>query len=131
MGTLVPAYADPALIQTFLQYDYVLWYTDQQPSLGVAQLTLFPYMQNGGRVIFSTSFINTIDPLGGYASFSVGAWMPVGITGIIRGAARNATITAQTPVTLLMIPREVYLNEWHRTYAPEELRDLLCRNCDP
>lgn len=70
VGTLVPPYVDPALIQTFLQYDYVLWYTDQQPSLGVAQLSLFTYMQNGGRVMFSTSFINTIDPRGALRDFA-------------------------------------------------------------
>jgi hypothetical protein len=69
-GTLVPGYADPALIQTFLLFDYVVWYTDQQPSLGTAQLTIFPYIQNGGKVLFSTSFINTIDPRGALRDFA-------------------------------------------------------------
>ena len=69
-GTLVPAFADPALIQTFLLYDYVLWYTDQYPSLGVAQVTLFPYLENGGKVVFSTSFVNTIDPRGALRDFA-------------------------------------------------------------
>jgi hypothetical protein len=69
-GTLVPAFADPALIQTFLLYDYVFWYTDQFPSLGVAQVTLFPYLQNGGKVLFSTSFLNTIDPRGALRDFA-------------------------------------------------------------
>ncbi len=69
-GTLVPPYADPALIQTFLLYDYVVWYTDQQPSLGTAQLTIFPYIQNGGKVLFSTSFVNTIDPRGALRDFA-------------------------------------------------------------
>lgn len=69
-GRLVPPYIDPALIYTFLLYDYVLWYTDQYPSLSVAQLTLFPYVQRGGRVIFSTSFLNTIDPRGALKDFA-------------------------------------------------------------
>lgn len=69
-GTLVPAFADPALIQTFLLYDYVFWYTDQFPSLGVAQVTLFPYLQNGGKVLFSTSFLNTADPRGALRDFA-------------------------------------------------------------
>ena len=69
-GRLVPQFADPALIQTFLLYDYVLWYTDQIPSLGVAQLTIFPYLQNGGRVIFSTMFLNTTDPRGALRDFA-------------------------------------------------------------
>lgn len=69
-GTLVPAFVDPALVYTFLLYDYVLWYTDQQPSLTVAQLSLFTYLQNGGRVLFSTSFVNTIDPRGALRDFA-------------------------------------------------------------
>jgi hypothetical protein len=69
-GTLVPPFVDPALIHTFLLYDYVLWYTDQYPSLGVAQLSLFTYIQNGGKVLFSTSFINVIDPRGALRDFA-------------------------------------------------------------
>ncbi len=69
-GRLVPQFVDPALIQTFLLYDYVLWYTDQVPSLGVAQLSIFPYLQNGGRVIFSTMFLNTSDPRGALRDFA-------------------------------------------------------------
>jgi hypothetical protein len=69
-GRLVPSLVDPALIYTFLLYDYVLWYTDQYPSLNIAQLTVFPYLQKGGRVIFSTSFLNTIDPRGALKDFA-------------------------------------------------------------
>jgi hypothetical protein len=69
-GRLVPQYVDPALIQTFLLYDYVLWYTDQFPALAVAQLSVFPYQQNGGRVIFSTMFLNTSDPRGALRDFA-------------------------------------------------------------
>jgi hypothetical protein len=70
VGTLVPQFVDPALIFTFLLYDYVFWYTDQYPSLGVAQLSLFTYIQNGGKVLFSTSFLNTIDPRGALRDFA-------------------------------------------------------------
>jgi hypothetical protein len=69
-GRLVPQYVDPALIQTFLLYDYVLWYTDQLPALAVAQRSVFPYLQNGGRVIFSTMFLNTSDPRGALRDFA-------------------------------------------------------------
>lgn len=69
-GRLVPQFVDPALIQTFLLYDYILWYTDQLPSLGVAQRSVFPYLQNGGRVIFSTMFQNTTDPRGALKDFA-------------------------------------------------------------
>jgi hypothetical protein len=64
-------------------------------------------------------------PLGGYASFSVSPWMPLGSTGVIRGAARNADIVAGEAVELLMIPQEIYLRNWHQPYTPEELRRVF------
>jgi hypothetical protein len=67
---MVPSFVDPALINTFLLFDYVLWYTDQYPSLAVAQLSLFTYIQNGGRVLFSTSFQTTADPRGALRDFA-------------------------------------------------------------
>ena len=69
-STAVPPYFDPALIQTFLLYDYVFWYTDEYPSLAIAQQTLFRYLQNGGKVLFSTTFLNAIDPRGALNDFA-------------------------------------------------------------
>ena len=66
-----------------------------------------------------------IIPLGGYASFSVQAWMPLGSTGVIRGALRNARVIAEQAVSALMIPKDVYLRHWHATYTPAELRQRL------
>ncbi len=66
-----------------------------------------------------------IVPLGGYQSFFVQAWMPLGVTGVIRGAVRNATITATQDLTLLMIPKDVYLKRWHHTYSPQEFAELF------
>lgn len=63
-GVMVPPFVDPALINTMLLYDYVIWYTDIYPSLAVSQLAIFPYLQNGGKVIFSTSFRNSLDRVG-------------------------------------------------------------------
>ncbi len=70
VGPFVPPFVDPALINTFLLYDYVIWYTDRYPSLGVAQFSLFNYLQNGGRVVFSTNFSNVIDPRGALRDFA-------------------------------------------------------------
>ena len=70
IGVMVPPFIDPALIQTFLLYDYVLWYTDRFPSLRVAQLSLFPYLQNGGKVIFSTTFAFSVDTRGALRDFA-------------------------------------------------------------
>jgi hypothetical protein len=64
-------------------------------------------------------------PLGGYDPFPVLPWMPLGNTGVIRGAVRNADVIAEQTVELIMIPQEVYLKYWHHPYTPEELRHLL------
>jgi hypothetical protein len=64
-------------------------------------------------------------PLGGYQPFFVTAWMPLGVTGVIRGAPRNATVIAAQPLALLMIPKDVYLKRWHHTYSPQEFGELF------
>lgn len=66
-----------------------------------------------------------IIPLGGYQSFSVSAWMPVGNTGVIRGAIRNADVVAEQDISLLMIPKEVYLRYWYLPYTTAELKSIL------
>jgi hypothetical protein len=66
-----------------------------------------------------------ITPLGGYRSFQVQPWMPLGITGVIRGDKRNATVAARQPLTLLMIPGNAYLQHWHKTHTPESLLRFL------
>jgi len=63
-----------------------------------------------------------IIPLGGYDSFSVQAWMPLGCTGVVRGALRNARVIAEQAISALMIPKDVYLRHWHTTYTAAELR---------
>ena len=66
-----------------------------------------------------------IIPLGGYQPFSVRAWMPLGNTGVIRGAIRNADVVADQDVSLLIIPKDVYLRHWHHPYTAAELMQLL------
>ena len=66
-----------------------------------------------------------IVPLGGYQSFSVSAWMPLGNTGVIRGDVRNADVVAEKDVSLLMIPKEIYLRYWYAPYSPDELKSLF------
>ena len=64
-------------------------------------------------------------PLGGYDTLLVPPWMPLGTTGVIRGAVRNASVVAEQPLQLLIIPRSTYLKHWHRTLSPDELRQTL------
>ena len=60
-------------------------------------------------------------PLGGYQPFVAPAWAPLGNTGVIRGAQRNASICATRDLALLVIPEETYLKDWHRPYEQAEL----------
>lgn len=52
----IPPYIDPAVINTFLLYDFVILYSDEAPSLGVLQAVPFLYLQNGGKMLVSTVF---------------------------------------------------------------------------
>ncbi|NNF63970.1 MAG: cyclic nucleotide-binding domain-containing protein [Acidimicrobiia bacterium] len=62
-------------------------------------------------------------PLGGYGEFHIRPWIPVGVTGVIRGSIRNADIVADQDVTVLAIPRDVYVEFWHRTYDQSAFAD--------
>ena len=64
-------------------------------------------------------------PLGGYESFVVDPWVPLGSTGVIRDAQRNATIVAYEDVRLIMIPKSIYLKYWHHTYSAVTFRQAL------
>lgn len=59
-------------------------------------------------------------PEGGYASFTVLPWQPLGTTGVIRGDIRNATVVSKKTVKVLIIPKETYLKYWHRVYKAKE-----------
>jgi hypothetical protein len=54
ISTMVPPFIDPAVINTFLLYDYVFIYTDEYPTFSVLQLVPFRYIQNGGKLLLST-----------------------------------------------------------------------------
>lgn len=66
-----------------------------------------------------------IIPLGGYATFSVAAWMPLGVTGVIRGDVRNAQVVAEQPVDVLIVPQSVYLKRWHATHSYASFRQAV------
>ncbi|MBX7252807.1 MAG: hypothetical protein K1X50_12575 [Candidatus Promineofilum sp.] len=66
-----------------------------------------------------------IVPLGGYDTIAARAWSPLGTTGVIHGAARNATVIADVVLEMVMIPKGVYMREWYRTHSPEDFLLLL------
>lgn len=57
-------------------------------------------------------------PLGGYVALRAQPCVPLGVTGVIRGAVRNATIRAEETVSILMIPKMIYLKHWHHPHTP-------------
>ncbi len=53
-----------------------------------------------------------VEPIGGYRSEPLRPWLPVGVTGVVRGAERNASVIAEADVDVLAIPAERYLTDW-------------------
>ena len=73
VGVLVPPFIDPAFVYTLHLFDLVFWFTDQFPSLAVAQYPLFQYVRDPahhGKVIFSTVFESASDPRGALKDFA-------------------------------------------------------------
>lgn len=66
-----------------------------------------------------------IIPLGGYAALPARPWTPLGVTGVIRGATRNATVVAHDHLRLLVVPRGAYLRDWNRVHTPESFLAAL------
>jgi hypothetical protein len=60
-------------------------------------------------------------PLGDYEEFAVGDHALVGLTGVVRGGARNSKIVAQDDLLLLAIPKAVFLKHWYFTLDPQTL----------
>lgn len=68
-----------------------------------------------------------VQPVGGYPPAAVDAWMPLGVTGVVRGSERNAHVSADAEVDVLAIPTDVYLAEWFRPFEVAELRGAALR----
>ena len=68
-----------------------------------------------------------VEPLGGYGAAAVPAWVPIGVTGVVRGAERNSTVGAVEPVDLLAVPGELFLAEWFFPYEVTELPDVFAK----
>lgn len=71
-GVLVPSLTvlNPMFVYTLKLYDFVFWYTDQYPSLTVAQFSLFYYSATGGKVLYTTEFASANDPGGALRDFA-------------------------------------------------------------
>ena len=82
----------------------------------------FVYIANGPGL--------RVQPGGGYPAAAVRAWVPVGTTGVIRRAERNAGMTVDQDVDVLMIPGESYVRVWFRPYTADELAATLVKSSE-
>jgi len=60
-------------------------------------------------------------PLGGYRHQPAAALLPLGNTGVVRGADRNAEVRSRREAELLAIPRQRYLEHWHQPISGKQL----------
>ena len=74
-----------------------------------------------GFVYYPLSDGLTVIPMGGYENRFAAPWVPLGNSGVIRGAVHNADIIAEKEVGLLCIPKDVYLMYWYKPLTAKEL----------
>ena len=72
-----------------------------------------------------------VHPVGGYSPEPVPAWFPLGVTGAVRRAERNATVIAHADLMVVMVPSEVYTAEWFKPLTAEDFANLFRREVRP
>jgi hypothetical protein len=65
--------------------------------------------------------------LGGYRPQPARPWVPIGITGVVRGAERNSQIVARRDLDVVLIPAATFLAHWFHPYDEDELPELAGR----
>lgn len=105
----------------------------------VASLVAAYYIKLGGRVSFSTlltinlTFLACVSlliwlalnsPMYHITAFILPLWFQI-VVNLGNLAVSNADIIAEQPVSLLMIPKEVYLRYWYEPYSPMEIKNIL------
>jgi hypothetical protein len=63
-------------------------------------------------------------PSGTPVSQSAIPWEQIGSTGVIRCTVHHVQVVAERDVTLLMIPKQIYLKYWYRPYSVQEFTKL-------
>ncbi|MDX9758127.1 MAG: hypothetical protein RBU27_03110 [Bacteroidota bacterium] len=70
-GTYLPPYTNPTFIETLKLFKYVLWYTDNDPTIDVAQVALPEYQRSGGMILYTAAFPESaVDPRGGITDYA-------------------------------------------------------------
>lgn len=58
-----PPYKNVTFLETIKLFDYLFWYTDNNPSIDLATFSTQKYLSQGGKVAFSMQFPQTVDPV--------------------------------------------------------------------
>ncbi len=117
-GSFVPPFINPTLIETFKLFKYIIWYSDNSPSIDIAQIALTQYTTAGGHVLFTASFPeSSVDPRGGITDFApVDSLSPQSITFVPANTLVNADpespgypqLQRDSKTTLVAFVKELY-----------------------
>ncbi len=69
-GDYVPALINPTLTETLKLFKYLFWYSDNGPSLEIAQTTLPEFKRAGGKVLFTSGFPENVTGQGSLVDFA-------------------------------------------------------------
>ncbi|MBK9099758.1 MAG: hypothetical protein IPM14_16960 [bacterium] len=58
-----PPFKNVTFLETIKLFDYLFWYTDNNPSIDLASFSTQKYLSQGGKVAFSMQFPQTVDPV--------------------------------------------------------------------
>jgi hypothetical protein len=58
-----PPFLNVTFLETIKLFDYLFWYTDNNPSLDLASFAIDKYLTAGGKVAFSMQFPQSVDPV--------------------------------------------------------------------
>lgn len=61
--TQEPPYKNVTFLETIKLFDYLFWYTDNNPSIDLASFSTQKFLSQGGKVAFSMQFPQTVDPV--------------------------------------------------------------------
>ncbi len=70
-GIFLPKFINPTFTETMRLFKAVFWFTDNDPSLEVAQLTVRRYVERGGKILLSMIFPQIFD------TRSLGDFLPI------------------------------------------------------
>lgn len=100
-GIFLPKFINPTFTATLRLFKSVFWFTDNDPTLEVAQLTLRSYTESGGKVLLSMIFPQTFDTrsLGDFLPIDSVSQVPISFIPV------NTPINLTTDGLLLDYPR--------------------------